>query len=219
MGVGDRGPVRKDGGRTANFGTQAWREQYGQRVDALIKVLKRRGIALYVVGVPPLRRPENNAEVQIVNDVLLDRSLSNGAKFIDVTEALTDENGAFTQFGLDVTGNRNKLRDSDGVGITQFGMRKIAALIGVELRRDLAAARAERTLPLAGSETEQRRINPEKAAEKAVVAMPIPKVANTAAASGAASRPVTSAAAPASPAAGAGGLKAETASCRCAFRA
>ena len=210
MGVNDRGSVRTNGSRAANFGTQGWREQYGQRIDALLKALKRRGIALYVVGVAPLRRADGNAEAQIVNEVLLDRSLSNGVKFIDVTESLTDESGAYTQFGLDATGNRNKLRDGDGVGLTQFGIRKVAALVATEVRRDLASARAERSLPLAGSEAEQRRINPERAAEKPVLAMPIPKTATSGTTP---SRAVAAGAvptAPAAPAAVGAGLKAET---------
>ena len=172
IGFGDRGTLRAAGGKSASFGTAAWKDQYGQRVDRLLKALKRRNIALYVVGLPPLRRSEASADAAVVNETLLERSLANGVRFIDATDSFTDEAGAFTQFGLDTAGNRNKLRDGDGVGFTQAGYRKLASLVAIELKRDLAAARAERAVPLAGGESEQRRINPDKAAALPAVTAP-----------------------------------------------
>src|SRR4029078_5094701 len=37
-------------------GSSEWREEYGKRVDRLIKTLKRKGVALYWVGLPIMRR-------------------------------------------------------------------------------------------------------------------------------------------------------------------
>jgi uncharacterized protein len=167
LGLNDRGNLRVAGANAIRFGSTAWREAYGQRVDQLLKALKRRNIAVYVLGMPPLRRAEANADAEAVNEILLERAQANGIRFVEVAESFTDENGSFSQFGPDVTGNREKLRDGDGVGFTTAGNRKLASLLIAELKRDLAAARAERAVPLAGSEGEQRRINPEKAAAAA----------------------------------------------------
>ena len=163
LGLNDRGSLRSPNSSSIRFGTAAWKEQYVQRVDRLFKALKRRGIAVYVIGVPPLRRPDANADLEVINETLVDRSLANGIRFIEMAESFTDENGAFSQFGPDSAGNREKLRDGDGVGFTPAGYRKLAGLVVNELKRDLAAARAERAVPLAGSEIEQKRINPDKA--------------------------------------------------------
>ena len=170
IGLGDRGSLRAAGGKATGFGTAAWKDQYGQRVDRLLKALKRRNIALYVVGLPPFRRSEVNTDAAVVNETLLERSLANGVRFIESTDRFSDEAGGFTQFGLDTSGNRNKLRDADGIGFTQAGYRKLASLVTTELKRDLAAARAERAVPLAGGESEQRRINPDKAATLPAIA-------------------------------------------------
>ena len=164
LGLNDRNAIRVQGSKSLAFGSAAWKDQYGQRLDRLFKVLKRRNIALYIVSLPPLRRGEANSEAALVNETLLERSQANGLRFIDVAESFSDETGAFTQFGLDAAGNRNKLRDADGVGFTQAGFRKLASLVIAEIKRDLAAARAERSVPLAGGESEQKRINPDKAA-------------------------------------------------------
>lgn len=163
LGFNDRGTLRSPNAASVRFGTPAWKDQYSQRVDRLLKSLKRRGIALYVVGSPPLRRPDANTEMEAINETFVDRAFANGLKFVEIAESFTDENGAYSQFGPDSAGNREKLRDGDGVGFTSIGYRKLAGLITAEIRKDLAAARAERAVPLAGSEIEQKRINPDKA--------------------------------------------------------
>ena len=167
VGLNDRGSLKVAGSSSVKFGTPAWKDQYGQRVDRLLKSLKRRNVAVYVVGVPPVRRPDVNGDLELVNETLVERSFSNGIRFVEVTESFTDENGAFSQFGPDTAGNREKLRDGDGIGFTSAGYRKLAGLVATEIKRDLAAARAERAVPLAGSDAEQKRINPDKAGTSA----------------------------------------------------
>lgn len=163
LGLNDRGALRTSGSSALKFGTPQWKDQYGQRVDRIFKALKRREMALYVVGLPPLRRQDANGDLELVNEVLVERAFANGIRLIEVTESFTDENGAFSQFGPDSAGNREKLRDGDGIGFTPGGYRKLAGLVVTEIKRDLAAARGERAVPLAGSEIEQQRINPDKA--------------------------------------------------------
>ena len=167
LGYNDRASLRTSSGSSVKFGSPAWKDQYAQRVDRLLKALKRRNAALYVVGLPPLRRSDANGEADIINQTLLERTQANGVRFVETQQAFSDESGAFSQFGPDVAGNRDKLRDGDGVGFTKAGMRKLAALVAADLKRDLAAARAERAVPLAGAEVEQKRINPDKAAASA----------------------------------------------------
>ena len=167
LGLNDRGSLRIAGSNAIKFGTQAWKDQYGQRVDRLLKALKRRNVAVYFVGMPPLRRKDANDDAETVNEVLLEKALANGVRFVETVESFSDENGAFSQFLPDISGNREKLRDADGVSFTSAGNRKLASLVANEMKRDLAAARAERAVPLAGGDAEQKRINPEKAAAAA----------------------------------------------------
>ncbi len=164
FGLNDRGAFRVPGGASVRCCVANWREQYAQRFDRLLKALKRRGMAIYVVGLPPLRRSDANSDAETINEVLLERAQGNGIRFIDVSESFIDENGGFSQFGPDSSGNREKLRDGDGIGFTSAGNRKLASLVVNEIRRDLTVARAERAVPLAGAEADQRRINPDKAA-------------------------------------------------------
>lgn len=167
FGLNDRGSFRVPGGTSVRCCTANWKEQYAQRFDRLLKALKRRNMAIYVVGMPPLRRQDANADAETINEVLLERAQGNGIRFIEIAESFSDENGDFSQFGPDSSGNREKLRDGDGIGFTSAGNRKLAWMVVNELKRDLTTARAERAVPLAGAEVDQRRINPEKAAAQA----------------------------------------------------
>lgn len=168
VGQDDRAAMRLASGKRLGLGSDEWREEYGQRVDRLMKVLKRRGGAVYWIGLPVMQRSEWNETIELINDLARDRSYLNGLKFIDVYAGFADENGSFVALGPDVGGLVRRLREADGVGFTQAGNRKLAHFVEREIRRDLNQAKSERNIPLAGAEAEQRKINPAKPAEAPV---------------------------------------------------
>lgn len=160
IGLGDRLHMRAatTSGR-AMLGSNDWREEYGRRVDRLIKTLKKRGMALYWVGQPIMRRYEANEPAQTMNDIVRDKAFLNGVKFIDIQAHFADEGGNFSPHGPDITGKRVLLREQDGVLFTGAGNRKLAHFVEQEIKRDLNQAKNERAIPLAGSEAEQKRIS------------------------------------------------------------
>jgi hypothetical protein len=141
------------------LGSEAWQEEYGRRVDRLIKTLKHRGMTLYWVGQPVMRRFEANGPAQMMNDIVRNKAYLNGIKFIDITAQFADESGNYTPYGPDITGKQRLLRDTDGILFTTAGDRKLAHFVEQEIKRDLAIARNERTIPLAGNEAEQKRVS------------------------------------------------------------
>ena len=162
LGLNDRERIRL-GGKSFQVTTEEWQAEYGRRIDRLLKVLKKRGLALYLVGQPIMRNPNVNRDAEVINVVLRERALQNGIRFIDIVAAFADDGGGFSQFGPDLSGNRQKMREGDGVTFTQAGNRKLAHFVETEVRRDVAQAKAERAIPLAGSDVEQKKINPQKA--------------------------------------------------------
>lgn len=159
IGVGDRIHIRSGSRDRLVLGSPEWREEYGRRVDRLIKVLKRRSIAIYWVGQPIMRRFEANDPAQMMNDIVRDKAYLNGIKFIDIQAHFADEAGNYAAYGPDITGKQRLLREGDGVLFTQAGNRKLAHFVEQEIKRDLIQAKAERTIPLAGNESEQKRVN------------------------------------------------------------
>lgn len=98
-----------------------------------------------------------------MNSLIRERVYLNGAKFVDSYAGFADENGGYSAYGPDITGKIRLLRSGDGVYFTWEGNRKLAYFVDRELRRDITQAKADRSIPLDGSESEQAKINPEAA--------------------------------------------------------
>ena len=165
FGVGDRIPMRGPNNRRVAVGSEEWKTEYARRIDRLVRILKQRGVAIYWVSLPIVRRNDMSEDVQMLNEVFRERTLLNNVKFIDVYETFADEQGKYNQYGPDLTGKTRLLREGDGVSFTAAGNRKLAHFVEREIKRDITQARADRTIPLAGGETEQRRISPKQQAQ------------------------------------------------------
>jgi hypothetical protein len=164
LGAWDRVSVRDSTSeKRLMVGTDGWRREYAARSDRLLKMLRRRNIAVYWLGLPNVRRYDANEDVQMMNSILRERVYLNGAKYVDTYAGFADESGGYSPYGPDVTGKIRLLRAGDGVYFTWEGNKKLAYFVDRELRRDLTQARADRSIPLDGTEDEQAKINPEKA--------------------------------------------------------
>jgi hypothetical protein len=164
LGVQDRYSL---GSRRSAKAGEAWRTEYGGRVDQLMKTLKKGGRAVYWVGLPNMRRWQDNERAQLMNDIYRERAYLNGVRYIDAYASFIDEGGGYSDYGPDVTGKVRRLRYNDGVHFTDAGYRKLAHFVERELKRDLTQARRERSVPLAGAPAEQSKVNPDRARLKA----------------------------------------------------
>jgi uncharacterized protein len=172
LGLNDRVPLRLPNGRRAAVGSEPWREEYTRRIDRIMRALKAQRIAAYWVGLPIMRRPDANDDAQVINELLRERANVAGLKMIDVYAATADPSGNYDAYGPDVSGTNRLLRQGDGITFTAAGNRKLAHFVERELKRDLVQARAQRSIPLAGSEAEQRLIRPQRQAQPATVRAP-----------------------------------------------
>ena len=167
LGAQDRYSVNRR--RATEAENDEWRGEYGARVDRLMKLLKKNNRAVYWVGLPNMRRWQDNERAQRMNDVIRERAYLNGVRYIDAYASFIDESGGYCDWGPDVTGKVRRLRDSDGVHFTEAGYLKLAHFVERELKRDVTQARTERSIPLAGDAAEQSRVNPEKVRLKAEI--------------------------------------------------
>lgn len=168
VGEDDRVALKSSTGRKVAVGSADWRTEYTRRIDRMMKAVKHKNAAIYWVGLPNFSRTEANEHAQIMNEVMRERAYLNGFKFIDVYASFADESGGYSAYGPDLTGKIRVLREGDGVHFTEAGNRKLAHFVEKELRRDLTQAKNDRTVPLLGTDSEQAKINPEKAAVAAV---------------------------------------------------
>ncbi len=154
-------PIR-EGRKKHLFGSARWREIYSERLDAILQHLKRKKAAIYWVGLPIMRDPQFNENMNTLNEMFREKAHVNNVKFIDTWNGFVDQYGNFSPYGPDLDGRVVRLRDKDGIRFTRAGYQKLAHYVEREIRRDLIAARSERNLPLAGDPGEQQKINSKK---------------------------------------------------------
>jgi hypothetical protein len=157
FGANDNQAIR-NGKDWLKTGTDGWREAYGARVETFIKKLRAAGVAVYWVGLPVMRSPDQSTDAEVMNEVFREKAFINGAKFIDTWSGFTDEAGRYSAYGPDMTGQVKRLRADDGVHFTMRGYLKLAHFVEKEIRRDLSLAKLERNIPLAGTEEEQAKV-------------------------------------------------------------
>jgi len=156
VGASDMRSIRRDGKRH-KLGSDIWREVYGEQVDQFVKSLKGGRVAIYWVGLPIMRSPRHNQDMQVLNEIFREKAFINGVKFVDTWNGFADQFGRFSAYGPDLTGQVRRLRAPDGVHFTGRGYRKLAHFVEREIRGDMKLAKAERNIPLAGNKLEQDR--------------------------------------------------------------
>jgi hypothetical protein len=155
VGINDQVSMRTAGGML-RFGTPEWLQAYAWRVEAIVKQLTEAKVAVYWVGLPVVADPDQAAAIETINQIIRERTYLGGVKYIETWNSFIDQFGNYSAFGPDVTGVTKRLRDGNGVGFTADGYAKLANYVETVIKRDLAAARRERSIPLDGDETQQQ---------------------------------------------------------------
>jgi hypothetical protein len=170
LGLNDVRNIRASDGSQQRWGTDGWRDAYAKEIDKLLKSLKDNKVGVYWVGLPIMSNAKTNEAMATLNDIFRERTYIAGVRYVETWNGFTDQLGAFTSFGPDVSGQTKRLREADGTFFTAQGNRKLANYVEVLLRRDLAAAKAERNIPLAGDDDEQARLIPKPEPDNKAVA-------------------------------------------------
>lgn len=134
LGINDLQPL-KDGATTVDALTDRWRELYAERIRALVEPFKQAHIPVLWVGLPPMRNAAFNAQIAKLNEMYKNEAEAAGAKYIDIWDAFADENGAYSAFGPDISGQQAKLRAADDIHYTKAGARKAAQFLEADIRR------------------------------------------------------------------------------------
>lgn len=150
LGAWDRRNMRDQNGQRLRKSTGDWRVEYERRVTEVIKTLRAANVAVYWIGLPPFRRSDANRDVELINEIVRERAYLNGVKFLDAYVHFAGDKNPYAAYGPDQTGKIKLLREKDGIHLTYAGNKKLADFIERAVRRDLDAARGERSIPLDG---------------------------------------------------------------------
>lgn len=143
FGVNDTHEVNVDGHRAA-FLSDEWRHVVGARIAAVVGLLRARGVQVYWVGMPRMRRPEFEAKVRALNNFYAAQMQALAVPFVDTVAATTDGQGRYADHLVNPeTGRPMLARAGDGIHMSMNGYRLLTQGLVRHLVRRATAARAE----------------------------------------------------------------------------
>ena len=160
FGANDTFDIYADG-VAAKYMTPEWQKIVGDRVDAIIELLRHRGVAVYWVGLPKMREPDFEAKVAQMNAFYAARMQALGVPFIDTVPLSVDGNGQYTAHLTDPrTGKSELARANDGIHMaTGHAYSLLTTGLTQRIRKTVDLARKEAGRPGPGAAPAQGLAN------------------------------------------------------------
>jgi hypothetical protein len=138
-----------DGTSVGDFGSWAWRKEYGRRVGGVMDTINRAGGFAIWIGLPQTSSPDQTARFDVVNAVAEKqaRKRPGRAAYIDTYTMFAGDDGGYSQYLPDGSGRLEKVRADDGVHFERSGGDMIARVVLKELNKvfDLTSWRKKQT--------------------------------------------------------------------------
>jgi hypothetical protein len=134
LGANDRQTIRSDPMRFP-FNTPGWISAYKAQTDRILDVLKRAGVKIYWVSIPPMADPDYETAMEAILAIQKERVEAKGGVFIDIRPAFLNSDGTYTNQGPDDTGTIRKLRARDGVSFFKEGNNRMGQLVLGAIKR------------------------------------------------------------------------------------
>jgi hypothetical protein len=128
-----------DGGVIHDFGTPGWKAAYGRRIDDLVGLFRSRGVVVYWVGMPRMKRDGFDGRMAIVNEVVEARMKALGVPWLETVGLTTDADGEYMPYA-EVGGRRRLMRANDGIHMSMDGYLRLAGPVEAAIRRDAGLA-------------------------------------------------------------------------------
>lgn len=131
-------------GHAAEYMSNDWKQLVGERVGAVVQLLRDRGAMVYWVGLPRMRETRFDTQIQQMNAFYAERMRALNVPFIDTVPFSVDANGAYAPY-LDnpETGERTMARANDGIHMTMTGYGFLTRGLVERIRDYVSDARAE----------------------------------------------------------------------------
>jgi hypothetical protein len=106
-----------------DFGGSVWRREYARRVGGVMDVINRAGGFVVWLGLPQTRSPDQTARFDVVNAVVEKqaRKRPGRAVYIDTYRLFAGDDGGYTQYLRNLSGDLVQVRASDGVHFEREG--------------------------------------------------------------------------------------------------
>ena len=120
-----------------DFGGSLWRREYARRVGGVMDVINRAGAFVVWIGMPQTRSPDQTARFDVVNAVVEKqaRKRPGRAAYIDTYRLFAGDDGGYTQYVRNLSGDLVQVRSADGVHFEREGGDIIAREVIKELNK------------------------------------------------------------------------------------
>jgi hypothetical protein len=139
-------------GQGAEFMGERWKRIVSERVGAIVGLLRERGAAVYWIGLPRMRDPAYDRDVQAMNAFYTERMRALNVPFIDTLSATVDAEGAYSPYLMDsLKGEKIMARTNDGIHMTIPGYYILTRGLAERIRKSVEEARQPATRQAAGA--------------------------------------------------------------------
>ncbi len=176
IGINDDQKFREADLRGMDPLSKPFNEIYAKRVEELARIFRDKHIPLIWAGLPIMRSQTLSNAALVFNDIDRQYAEAQGAHYVDLWEAFSDENSAFRASGPDINGVIVRLRSVDGVHFNKAGALKAAHFVEPEIRKIIEAAlKPPETPAQPATAPETPATAPAEPAQAATPAAPAPK--------------------------------------------
>ena len=136
FGANDAQGISLDG-QVHEFGSEGWKAAYAKRVDDLVAMLRARGVAVYWVGLPTMKRAGFDAKMTLINGVVSARMTALGVPYLETRTITQNAEGVYDAYLPETgTGRRRLMRANDGIHMSMAGYLRITEPVAARLKRD-----------------------------------------------------------------------------------
>ena len=136
IGANDIMPISQNG-KLVQFGTAAWKSEYGRRVAAIIAAFESGKTKVIWVGLPYPRREDYQGPYRLISDSQMAAAKRGSVAFVDIWKSFLVD-GKYSSFGMDVDDKKVLIRAEDGIHFTEAGYIKVASLLSADIKRLLS---------------------------------------------------------------------------------
>lgn len=133
--------------------SDGWKQVIGERIDKFVEAARSSGAVVYWVGLPVMRDPQLDADMQAMDAFYEEHMRRLGVPFIDSRPLTLDASGRYNAYLPDLkTGKPALMRTGDGLHMIGVGYQRLTNGVAADLRRyaDRARRAAGRPAPTPG---------------------------------------------------------------------
>jgi hypothetical protein len=136
-----------DQGHGNAYMSEGWQRIVSGRVAAVVQLLRERGAAVYWVGLPRMRDPAFDADIQAMNRFYAARMAALGVPYVETLPLSVDANGRYAPYlpAEPGSGERRMARANDGVHMTIPGYVYLMRGLSERIRGSVAQAQRNAT--------------------------------------------------------------------------